>query len=130
MNEGSQQRIQQIVCAARQVHSALGPGFLESIYVRALISELRSQGLPLERERQIKIWYAGKIVGKHRLDLIVDGAVIVELKANHGIVAVHLAQLRSYLQATTYPLGLILNFGRSDLEWELLESRVFLGKGD
>jgi len=120
--EDKQKLIQQIVSSGRQVHAVLGPGFLESIYVRALVLELRNQGLSLERERKIKIWYGTQVVGTHRLDLIVDAAVIVEMKANSGIVAVHLAQLRSYLQATAYPLGLILNFGRPDLEWELIET--------
>jgi len=109
-----------IVDAARQVHRTLGPGFLESIYGRALVSELKSRGLPLEREKQIKIWYGGQMVGKHRLDLVVEGSVIVELKANRGIVSAHVAQVRSYLQASGHPYGLILNFGMPELEWELV----------
>ena len=109
-----------IVEAARLVHQTLGAGFLESIYSKALVSELRSRGIPIEREKQIKIWYGTQLVGKHRLDLIVDGAIIVELKANRGIVGAHVAQLRSYLQASGHPFGLILNFGMPELEWELV----------
>ena len=109
-----------IVEAARLVHQTLGPGFLESIYCRALVSELKSRGYPIEREKQIKIWYGTQLVGKHRLDLVVDGNIILELKANRGIVGVHLAQLRSYLQASGHPFGLILNFGMPELEWELV----------
>ena len=109
-----------IIEAARLVHQTLGPGFLESIYGRALASELRNRGVPIEREKQIKIWYGTQLVGKHRLDLVVDAAIIVELKANRGIVGAHLAQLRSYLQASGHPYGLILNFGMPVLEWELV----------
>jgi len=110
-----------IVEAARTVHRTLGPGFLESIYGRALVAELRNRGIPIEREKQIKIWYGAQLVGKHRLDLVVEASVIVELKANRGIVAAHAAQLRSYLQATAHPYGLILNFGMPELEWELIQ---------
>ena len=112
--------VHEIVAAATQVHTALGPGFLESIYGRALLSELRGRGLVIERERQIKIWYGSQVVGKHSLDLIVDGTAIVELKANHGLLPVHVAQLRSYLHATDYPFGLLLNFGTTLLQWEVL----------
>jgi GxxExxY protein len=111
-----------IVEAARQVHRTLGPGFLENIYGRALILELRSRGLSFEREKQIKIWYGVQLVGKHRLDLVVDASVVVELKANRGIVAAHQAQMRSYLQATGHPYGLIINFGMPELEWELIQA--------
>ena len=102
------------------VHQTLGPGFLESIYCKALVSELKNRGFPIEREKQIKIWYGSQLVGKHRLDLVVEGKIILELKANRGIVGVHLAQLRSYLQASGHPFGLILNFGMPQLEWELV----------
>ena len=109
-----------IVEAARVVHRTLGPGFLESIYGKALVAELRNRGMPMEREKQIKIWYGDQLVGKHRLDLVVESSVIVELKANRGIVGAHVAQMRSYLQATGHPYGLILNFGMPELEWELI----------
>ena len=111
-----------IVEAARQVHQTLGPGFLESIYARALVLELRTHDLFIEREKQIKIWYGSQLVGKHQLDLVVETCVVVELKANRGIVAAHQAQIRSYLQATGHPYGLILNFGMPELEWELIHS--------
>ena len=59
---------------------------------------------------------------RHSLDLVVDGPVIVELKANRGIVQVHMAQMNSYLHATNYPIGVILNFGMPELEFELIQS--------
>lgn len=116
--------LRQIVDAATGVHSTLGPGFLESIYSRALFAELRSRGLATERERQIKIWYGSQVVGKHCLDLVVEATAIVELKANHRLIPVHLAQLRSYLQATDYPFGLVLNFGAVELQWEALHREI------
>lgn len=112
--------LREIVDAASRVHETLGPGFLENIYGRALLSELRARGLAVERERQIKIWYGSQLVGKHSLDLVVAGTAIIELKSNQSLVPVHLAQVRSYLHATDYPLGLLLNFGSTQLQWEVL----------
>ena len=120
--ETHERSIYRIVEAARTVHQALGPGFIEGIYGRALVTELKNSGLQVEREKTIKIWYAASIVGKHRLDLVVDDAVIVELKANRGIIQVHVAQMNSYLHATNYPFGVILNFGMPELEYELIPS--------
>jgi GxxExxY protein len=110
-----------ILEAARVVHGELGPGFVESIYTRALLSELRARSFQVDREKVIKIWYGACVVGKHRLDLVVEQSVIIELKANRGIIPVHVAQLRSYLCASDYPLGLILNFGLTELQWERIE---------
>jgi GxxExxY protein len=73
--------VYRILEAARSVHSALGPGFVEGIYCRALAAELKAGGFKVDRERAIKIWYGLHLVGKHRLDLVVDSSVIVELKA-------------------------------------------------
>lgn len=111
-----------IVKAARAVHSELGPGFIESIYGRALVTELKNQGFKIEREKSVKIWYGSSIVGRHRLDLVVNCTVIVELKVGRGIIKVHMAQMNSYLHATEYPFGLILNFGMPELEYELVTS--------
>jgi GxxExxY protein len=112
--------MQEIVAAATCVYDSLGPGFLESIYSRALLSELKNRGLGTQRERLIKIHYRGQIVGKHCLDLLVADTAIVELKANHALLPVHVAQLRSYLQAADYPFGLLLNFGTATLQFEVL----------
>jgi len=112
--------VYRILEAARQVHGSLGPGFLESIYGRALLVELKNYEMRVEVEKPIKVWYGPHLVGRHRLDLVVDGMVIVELKANRGIVAVHLAQMNSYLHATRYAAGLILNFGMPQPEWDIV----------
>src|SRR2546422_1952600 len=113
------QLISQILNAAQSVHSALGCGFIESIYSRALLIELKKIRLTIEREKLIKIWYGSQIVGKHCLDLVVDETVIIELKAARCIIPVHAAQMKSYLQATGFPIGLVLNFGMPELQWEL-----------
>jgi GxxExxY protein len=112
--------VYEILQAARTVHAALGPGFIESIYARALTIELRNNGFHVDRERSIKVWYGASLVGKHRLDLVVDQSVIVELKANRSLIPVNGAQMRSYLHASNYLLGLLLNFGTTELQWEIL----------
>src|SRR5437879_851977 len=107
-----------ILEAARVVHGTLGPGFIESIYARALTVELKQNGFQVDREKAIKIWYGSSLVGKHRLDLLVDDSVIIELKSNRAIIPVHMAQMNSYLHASEYPFGLLLNFGTTELQWE------------
>jgi GxxExxY protein len=90
----------------------------------ALGAELKASGFQVDRERAIKIWYGPFIVGKHRLDLVVDESVVIELKANRWIIPVHIAQVRSYLHASAYSFGLILNFGLTELQWERIERDV------
>ena len=107
-----------IIGAAMEVHGLLGPGFLEAIYHRALSKELRLRGLTVETERRVEILYKGDIVGKHRMDFVVSGAVVVELKSVSAIVQVHVAQVLSYLTASRLPVGLILNFGEASLTWK------------
>jgi len=114
--------VYRILEAAHTVHKSLGPGFIESIYHRALTVELKAQGFQVERERAIRIWYGASLVGKHRLDLVVDGSVIIELKANRSIIPVHIAQMQSYLHASQMPFGLLLNFGTASLQWEVIRS--------
>jgi GxxExxY protein len=100
-----------------EVHSHLGPGYIESIYQRALLPELTVRGLSVQTESHIEILYKGYPVGKHRMDLVVCDLVIVELKAVTGIGEVHLAQALSYLKASGLQLALILNFGEPKLTW-------------
>jgi len=111
-----------ILKAARIVHSTLGPGFIESIYGRALRLELKNSGFHVDREKSIKIWYGPSMLGKHRLDLVVDSSVIIELKANRSIIPVHIAQMHSYLHASKFSFGILLNFGTTDLQWETVRS--------
>jgi GxxExxY protein len=109
-----------ILRAARAVHTALGPGFTESIYTRALVAELKSNQFQVDREKLIRIWYGPLMVGKHRLDLVVEGYVILELKASRSLIPLNVAQVNSYLHATDYRLGLLLNFGTTELQWEVV----------
>ncbi len=105
-----------IIECAITVHKKLGPGFLESVYQSALPIELGKQGLKVETEKEVKIYYDDKEVGLHRLDLVVEGQVIVEMKAVKGFDDSHLAQLISYLKATKLKVGLLLNFAKSVLK--------------
>ena len=99
-----------VIGAALAVHSALGPGFLEGIYQRSLELELGAAQLRFERQVEVPILYNGVVVGLHRLDLVVGGTIVVELKSVSSVVEAHLAQLRSYLRATGLGVGLLLNF--------------------
>jgi GxxExxY protein len=100
----------QILAAAIEVHRALGPGFLESIYENALALELHASGLVVERQKIAPVIYRGTKVGEHRLDLLVQGSVIVELKAVADLDPIFFATLRSYLKALQLDTGLLLNF--------------------
>ena len=98
------------------VHKVLGPGFLEKIYEEALCLELDKAGLRYERQKTIIVSYDGKPIGEHRLDLLVEGLVVLELKATAAIEDAHLATARSYLKATSLQLALIVNFARPTLD--------------
>jgi len=104
-----------IIGSAIKVHKALGPGFLESIYEAALVVQLRKDGMSVEAQKEVVIEYEGIQVGLHRLDLVVEGRVIVELKASKAFEEINVAQLLSYLKATGLKIGLLLNYGRPTL---------------
>ena len=106
----------QIIGAAIKVHKELGPGFLESIYEEALKVELSKNELDFASQVEVQIEYLGVPVGLHRLDLLVQNEVIVELKAVKELADIHFAQLRSYLKATGMKVGLLLNFSKPTLE--------------
>lgn len=111
-----------IECIIR-VHQVLGPGFLETIYRHALLIELRSRGLDTETEKEIVIRYEGRVVGKHRLDLLVEGQVIVELKTVEALNKVHYAQVRSYLKATGLKTALLVNFASDTADFRRIDAR-------
>ena len=103
---------QRIIGAAMRVHSKLGPGFLESIYESALVVELESQGLNIERQVPFVIEYKARpLAGGMRADIIVARTCIVEVKAQARILAIHKAQCLSYLRASGLGVGLVINFG-------------------
>ena len=104
-----------IIAAAITVHRELGPGFLESIYEEALCVELNLSGIPYERQKPIEILYRNKKIGEHRLDLFVDNAVVVELKAIRALEDIHFSTVRSYMKACKVESGLLLNFATMPL---------------
>jgi GxxExxY protein len=108
----------EIIQAARAVHQALGPGFLERVYNKAFGLELRNRSLIVAHEKLIRVVSASRIVGRHYFDPVVDDRAILELKATRAIIPFHEAQIRSYLTATQYPFGIIINFGAIELEWQ------------
>ena len=106
----------QVIGAAMKVHSALGPGFLESVYQNALIWELQKSGLKVDAQRPITVHYDGKVVGLFTADVLVNDSLIVGLKANQLLAKAHEVQLVNYLIATAIDEGLLLNFGAERLE--------------
>lgn len=112
---------EQIIRAVIKVHRALGPGFLESIYHNALLLELESHGLSVESEKKIIVTYEGKPVGDHRLDLVVEERIILELKAVEDLSQAHYAQLRSYLKASGLQIGLLINFAKEKADFRRVE---------
>jgi GxxExxY protein len=99
-----------VIGAAIEVHRVLGPGFLESLYENALCVELVRRAIPFVRQAAFPVLYKGTLIGETRLDMLVDGRVLVELKATAGHASIHLAQVLSYLSATGLTLGLLINF--------------------
>ncbi|MFU8858055.1 MAG: GxxExxY protein [Deferrisomatales bacterium] len=105
-----------IIGCAYRVYNAMGHGFLESVYEKCLLIELRSFGLQVENQKSITVRYQGEVVGEFVADLLVEGSVIVELKAVRKLSPVHEAQLVNYLVATEKPVGLLVNFGETRVE--------------
>jgi GxxExxY protein len=104
-----------------KVHHGLGPGFLESIYRRALLIELEQNQLSTEVEKEIPVYYCDKDVGRHRLDLLVEGRVIIELKTVETLSRAHYAQVRSYLKATNLDTALLVNFNDQRVDFRRIE---------
>ncbi len=100
-----------IIGAAYEVHGELGPGFLEKVYEAALTQELTGRGVSVRPQAEIAVHYKGKPVGVYYADLLVDDAVICEIKATQSLTSAHEAQLLHYLKATGIKVGLLLNFG-------------------
>jgi GxxExxY protein len=98
-----------IIGAAIDVHRALGPGFLETVYEEALCIELGLRGLSYAQQTPIAVSYKGKTVGESQLDILVEDRVILELKAVDYLAPIHSAQLLSYLKATGLKVGLLIN---------------------
>ena len=95
----------------KKVYPQMGYGFLENVYENAMAYELRQMGLKVEQQAKIDVYYEGQIVGEYFADLLVEGKVIIELKAAKNLTDDHEAQLLNYMRATPYEVGLLLNFG-------------------
>jgi GxxExxY protein len=105
-----------IIACAIEVHKTLGPGLLESVYQECMEVELKSANLEFESDRRVKLEYKGRRVrGELKLDLLVGGCVVVELKAVERLHPVYLAQVITYLKLTGCPAGLLMNFNNSSL---------------
>jgi len=110
-----------IIGACMDVHSELGPGFLEAIYHEALLLELENRNIPYETNVKLRVSYKGKNLKKsYYADVICYGKIILELKAMEGLVSEHESQVINYLTATNYKLGLLINFGSKSLQYKRL----------
>jgi GxxExxY protein len=112
---GNKGRTERVIAAAIRVHKELGPGFLELMYEEALAIELAAAGIDFERQKLLPIFYREHLIGEHRLDFLVEGKIIVELKAISALEDVHYAIVRSYLKAANLQDALLLNFASTRL---------------
>lgn len=106
-----------ILGCAFEVANELGSGFVESVYQRALLMALHGQGIAARGQFPTRVWFRGACVGEFHADLLVEDAVIVELKAVKALAPEHHAQVINYLKAAGLPVGLLINFGRPRLEY-------------
>ncbi len=102
-----------IIGCAIQVHKALGSGYMEKLYERALLVELAENGLKAESQVPVQVHYKNILIGDYKMDMIVENKVIIELKACSKIIPVHEAQLIQYLCASGFRIGYVINFGSS-----------------
>ncbi len=107
---------EKIIGCAYRVYNRMGYGFLESVYGKCLLLELRKAGLRAESQQPIQVSYDGEVVGEFAADIVVEDTVIVELKSVRRLVNAHEIQLVNYLVATGKPVGLVLNFGERKVE--------------
>lgn len=115
-----------IIAAAMRVHSALGNGFQEVIYQRALEIELPYENLAFEREMEMSIFYRDMQIGTRRVDFFIEQKIMVELKAIVKLEDVHLAQAMNYLEAYKMEVGLLINFGAKSLEFKRVHNNKLL----
>lgn len=111
-----------------KVHSALGNGFQEVIYQRALAIELSDNGISYSREHEMPVFYKQQQIGTRRVDFLVEGFISVELKAIINLEDVHLAQAINYLEAYDLEVGLLINFGAKSIEVKRVSNKKFKQK--
>ena len=112
------QLISEIIECAKRIRRQLGPGFLEKVYKNAMIVELRKLKLTYEAEKLIQVLYDGIVVGEYRTDIIVEGRLILELKATQDLSIANEVQLVNYLTSTGIDDGLLINFGSDKLQFK------------
>ena len=117
---------EKIIGSSMKVHAALGNGFQEVIYQRALEIEMQETGLRFERELSMPIHYKGRSIGERRVDFFVEEKIMVEIKAIIQLENVHLAQAKNYLEAYNMQVGLLINFGSISLQFKRLENPKFV----
>lgn len=109
-DEALERRIHGVIGAAIEVHRVLGPGYLESLYEESLCVELGIRDIVFRRQGDVGVQYKGRLVGSGTTDILVQDMLVVELKAVETLAPIHMAQLLSYLKATKYLIGLLINF--------------------
>lgn len=117
---------EKIIGAAMKVHAALGNGFQEVIYQRALEIEMHDAALKFDREFTMPVYYKGKQIGERRADFFVENKIMVELKAIIQLENVHLAQAKNYLEAYNMQVGLLINFGSMSLQFKRLQNQKII----
>ena len=117
-----------IIGCAMRVHSALGNGFQEVIYQRALAIEMTDSGIAYSREHEMPVYYKQQQIGTRRVDFLVEGVISVELKAIIQLEDVHLSQAINYLEAYDLEVGLLVNFGAKSLEFKRVSNKKFKQK--
>ena len=110
----------QVMSAVFEVHNILGGGFLEKVYENALVVEFGIRNVPVETQKEINVSYKDESVGKYYADMLVEGKIIIELKAVDKLGRGHEAQLLNYLKATGIKLGLLINMGGKSVEYKRL----------
>ena len=114
-----------IIGCAMEVHNALGNGFQEVIYQRALEYEMKLQNIEFAREFEMDIFYKNQHIGTRRVDFLVENIISVEIKALIKLEPVHLAQAINYLEAYNLEIGMLINFGSMKLEFHRLENKKY-----
>ena len=109
------QLTKRVIGAAMEVHSLLGPGYLESAYEQALAIEMESRHISFERQKSFALCYKGQAIGEGRMDFYVSHMLVVELKSVDSLLPVHVAQVIAYLKATDQKIGLLINFHAESL---------------
>jgi GxxExxY protein len=112
-----------VLSAAFEVSNELGSGFLESVYEKALLMVLESDGLHAVAQHPLQVNFRGSVIGTYLADIIIEDKVLIELKAVKKLAPEHIAQILNYLKATGLEVGLLINFGTSQIEYRRFNNR-------